>query len=128
MPKITITEIDNTKATISEEDFVVFVPGNVSDKAEKNEQYKYIGKTTLFGDLETFINEIGYETPTYDEIDTPFVVDGKTYDPGYSTARFLLNKGYKVYYSVPKATTGVETKHINDNDNQHDHDHCHSIR
>ncbi len=116
MPKITITEIDNTKATISEEDFVVFVPGNVSDKAEKNEQYKYIGKTTLFGDLETFINEIGYETPTYDEIDTPFVVDGKTYDPGYSTARFLLNKGYKVYYSVPKATTGVETKHINEKD------------
>ena len=115
MPEITIREIDRTTGVIEEEDYVVFVPGNVGVNVEKDtesdeekealhSQYKYIGETTLFNNLTDFLNAIGRVAPTYsDENPYPVVdVETKYYDPGYLYARFLLNKGYKVYYKVPK--------------------------
>ena len=101
MPEIKITERDITTGYVEEEDYVVFVPGNVSDKSESGHQFEYIGERTLFSDLKTFIKEIGAETPTYSNESTPFTKDGIAYDPGYLYARFLLGLGYKVYYAVP---------------------------
>lgn len=101
MPEIKITERDLTTGYIEEEDYVVFVPGNVSNEAPDKKQYEYIGKNTLFEDLKTFRNAIGDETPTYPDGDI-FVKESVSYDPGYLYARFLLGLGYKIYYSVPE--------------------------
>jgi len=110
MPEITIREIDNTVGYIDEQDYVVFVPGNVNDSSNGNKQYKYIGERTLFTNLDDFINEIGKDTPEYND-ENPFsvVVEGTPhyYDPGYLYARFLLSKGYSIYYGVPKGDSQV---------------------
>ena len=126
MPEITIREIDNTVGYVDEQDYVVFVPGNVSSNDEGetqeekellNSQYKYIGERTLFTNLTDFLNAIGRKSLEYRETEgevlSPFVVvdgDGTThrYDPGYLYARFLLSKGYSIYYGVPKGDINEE--------------------
>ena len=109
MPEIKITEKDLTTGYVDEQDYVVFVPGNVgkyaSDSSEdERKQYEYLGKTTLFGSLDEFIKAIGSTPTTYSDT-SPFQIDGVSYDPGFLYAKFLLSKGYKIYYAVPKSST-----------------------
>ena len=110
MPEIKITEKDLTTGYVDEQDYVVFVPGNVGKYAsgsdtEARKQYEYLGKTTLFNDLDEFINAIGSTPTEYSGVNKPFTNGLVTYDPGFLYAKFLLGKGAKVYYAVPNADT-----------------------
>lgn len=106
MPEIKITEKDLTTGYVDEQDYVVFVPGNVGryasgSDAKARKQYEYLGKTTLFNDLDEFINAIGSTPTEYKGENKPFTNGLVTYDPGFLYAKFLLSKGAKVYYAVP---------------------------
>ena len=108
MPEIKITEKDLTTGYVDEQDYVVFVPGNVGIYAsgsgtEARKQYEYLGKITLFNDLDEFINAIGSTPTEYSGVNKPFTNGLVTYDPGFLYAKFLLGKGAKVYYAVPTA-------------------------
>ena len=110
MPEIKITEKDLTTGYVDEQDYVVFVPGNVgkfaSDSDESaRKQYEYLGKTTLFGSLTDFIDAIGSTPTEYSDTGTPFTIGTTTYDAGFLYAKFLLSKGYKIYYAVPKSSS-----------------------
>lgn len=115
MPEIKITEKDLTTGYVDEQDYVVFVPGNVGiyasgSDAKARKQYEYLGKITLFNDLDEFINAIGSTPTEYKGENKPFTNGVITYDPGFLYAKFLLGKGAKVYYAVPTAgKAGTET-------------------
>ena len=105
MPEIIINEIDKTTGALSEDDYVVFVPGNIGDDGKS----EFIGENTLINSLSDFKEKMGTIIPEYSDdttiYDVPNKVNGKFKDFGYLTAYFLLSKGYKVYYKVPKSET-----------------------
>lgn len=97
MPSIIINEIDKTTAGLVEQgDYVVFVPGGSSTSAN-------LDKFVLLETIDDLIDNFG-DCPTYEDNTTSVFYnakDGVIYDPGYLTARFLLNKGLKVLYKSP---------------------------
>ena len=116
MPVINIREIDNiTPGVSSLDDYVVFVPGN----ANKSD-FSDFDKPLLFTSLKDFEETIG-TTPVEYTIDvnydtTPYVVDGKVVDPGYLSAKLLLEKGLYVLYKVPATLTRGANPEVISND------------
>lgn len=104
MPVIDIRERDNTSAGLSaEQDYVVFVPGG--SRLNSN-----LDKFVLLNNADELVENFG-ECPVYSDGEAPFSTNNITRDPGYLTAKFLLNSGFKVLYKSPSNNGGPYTSY-----------------